>query len=88
MIGRIPRQAAVARNLVFTKYLNERDCLTASFTRLGSGFTPPSVLAEAKHHLETINALYAQMEKIVLEPKETSGGPPLEFRPQRGCCGD
>jgi len=78
----------VAQNIVFTKFLCERDCLTASFTRLGAGFTPPSVLAETRAHLDTINSLYYQMEKLALASKDSVVKEPSEFPRPRSCCGD
>ena len=55
-------EKALARSMCFTKFLIERDCLSASMTRLGNGFMPPSAISEARHHLENINQLMKQME--------------------------
>lgn len=55
-------ERAVARSMCFAKFLIERDYLSASMTRLGSGFMPPSVIAEARQHLANINHLMAEME--------------------------
>ena len=63
MISRVLEQ-----QLCFTKYLIQRDCLTASFTRLGHGFTPPTVLNEARHHLIAIQQLLDRMEQVSKQP--------------------
>ena len=55
----------LALSICFTKYLIVRDCLTASMTRLGNGFTPPTVLSEAQQHLTELQTLLKQMEQIV-----------------------
>jgi hypothetical protein len=55
-------EKALQRGICFTKFLIERDCLSASMTRLGNGFMPPAAISEAKHHLENINQLVRQME--------------------------
>ena len=60
----------VQRGVCFTKYLMEKDHLTASMTRLGAGFTPPAAISEAKHHLEEIKKLVFQMEAIAALPKD------------------
>lgn len=60
----------VQRGVCFTKFLMEKDCLTASMTRLGSGFTPPTVISEAKYHLEEIKKLVSQMEAIASLPHD------------------
>lgn len=77
----------VAQNLLFTKFLVERDCLTASFTRMGSGFTPPSVLLEAKTHLTAINHLMVQMEKMSRLPQDVVVEQDSRERMEKSCCG-
>lgn len=72
----------VAQSMLFTKFLVERDCLTASFTRMGSGFTPPSVVLEAKEHLEKINTLMRQMEQLAIPVQNEP-----EYRMDKSCCG-
>jgi hypothetical protein len=60
----------LAQTMCLTKYLIQRDCLTTSFTRMGSGFIPPSVIAEAKYHLINIQDLVREMEATVALPKK------------------
>lgn len=59
---------ALEQQMCFTKYLIQRDCLTASFTRLGNGFSPPSVLSDARHHLINIQTLLDKMEHVSKTP--------------------
>ena len=61
---------ALGQQLCLTRYLVERDSLSAAMTRMGSGFTPPSVLSEARQHLANINGLMAKMEEMAQKPKE------------------
>ena len=61
----------LALSMCFTRYLIQRDCLTAAFTRMGSGFTPPTVLSEARHHLLELQGLLHQMEQIALKDKDS-----------------
>lgn len=61
---------ALGQQLCFTRYLVERDSLSAAMTRMGSGFTPPSVLSEARQHLANINSLMAKMEEMSVKPKD------------------
>jgi hypothetical protein len=44
--------------------MGERDRLSASMTRLGSGFTPPSEVANARFHFNNISLLLSEMERI------------------------
>ena len=72
---------AISRSICFTKFLMEKDCLSAAMTRLGNGFTPPSAVAEARYHLTRVTDLVSQMEdlaRLPLNPKK-----PLE----KSCCG-
>lgn len=55
---------ALEQQICFTKYLIQRDCLTASFTRLGNGFSPPTVLTQARQHLVAIQGLLDRMEQV------------------------
>ena len=57
-------ERSIQRGMCFTRYLIVRDQLTASMTRLGSGFMLPSVLSEAKNHLYEIQKLVTQLEEI------------------------
>lgn len=59
---------ALEQQICFTKYLIQRDCLTASFTRLGNGFSPPTVLSEARYHLMNIQTLLDKMEQVSKQP--------------------
>jgi hypothetical protein len=64
----------------------EKDCLSAAMTRIGNGFTPPSVLSEARHHLTNINGLVAKMEEMATKPKEAIVA--KDYRTlMKSCCG-
>jgi hypothetical protein len=76
----------LAQSMCFTKYLIQRDCLTTSFTRMGSGFTPPTVIAEAKHYLTNIQTLVNQMEDLSKKPKDAIVAEDWH-RFERDCCG-
>lgn len=77
----------LAQQLCFTRYLVERDSLSAAFTRLGSGFTPPTVVAEAKAHLGNINRLMSEMEKMATLPKDTIVAKDYRHLMEKSCCG-
>lgn len=74
-------EKTIARSICLTKFLVEKDCLTAAMTRFGHGFHPPSVVSEVKDHLANIQILIHQMEKIAQTPK----GYLVQF--ERDCCG-
>lgn len=77
----------LAQQLCFSRYLIERDALSAAFTRLGSGFTPPTVVAEAKMHLGNINRLMSEMEKMAVLPKDTVVAKDYRHLMEKSCCG-
>lgn len=77
----------IAQQLLMTRYLIERDCLSASFSRMGSGFTPPSVLKEAKERVQNIQHLIDKMEKISDVPKEAIVARDYHHLVERSCCG-
>lgn len=77
----------LAQQLCFSRFLVERDCLSAAFTRLGSGFTPPTVLANAKEHLTNINHLMVQMEDLSKRPKEEIVAKDYRHLMDKSCCG-
>ena len=73
------------RSICFGRYLITRDSLTAAMTRLGSGFTPPSVISETRQYASEILTLVNQMEQLASATKVSSS---LESpRIQRDCCG-
>ena len=74
-------ERAVQRSICFTRFLVEKDCLAAAMTRLGNGFSPPTVLSEARYHLVRVQDLVKQMEEIEMQPK-----PSVTTR-QKSCCG-
>lgn len=78
---------ALGQQLCFTRYLVERDCLSAAMTRMGSGFTPPSVLSEARHHLTNINHLMKQMEEMAQKPKDAVVATNYKHLMEKSCCG-
>lgn len=77
----------LAQQLCFTRFLIEKDCLSAAMTRMGSGFTPPTVISEAKTHLTTINHLMKQMEEMARLPKETVVARDYHHLMEKSCCG-
>lgn len=78
---------SLAQQLCFSRFLIEKDALSASFTRMGSGFTPPSVLAEARTHLTNINHLMKQMEEMSRLPKEAVVAKDYRHLMEKSCCG-
>lgn len=77
----------LAQQLCFTRYLVERDCLSAAMTRLGNGFSPPTVISEAKVHLTNINRLMSEMEKMATLPKDTIVAKDYRHLMEKSCCG-
>ena len=77
----------MAQQLCFTRFLCERDMLSAAMTRMGSGFTPPTVIAEAKGHLTNINRLMTEMEKMAVLPKDTIVAKDYRHLMEKSCCG-
>jgi hypothetical protein len=78
---------SLAQQLCFTRFLIEKDALAASFTRMGSGFTPPTVLSEAKLHLTNINQLMRQMEEMARLPREAVVAKDYRHLMEKSCCG-
>ena len=76
----------IAQQLLMTRYLIERDCLSASFSRMGSGFTPPTVLLEARQRITNIQHLVDKMEKIAEVPKEQIVARDYHHLVEGGCC--
>ena len=77
----------LAQQLCYTRFLVEKDCLSAAFTRMGSGFSPPSVLSDAKVHLGNINRLAKQMEELAVLPKDTVVAKDYKHLMEKSCCG-
>lgn len=59
----------LGQNILFTRFKIERDCLSACMTRLGSGFTPPSEIVNARFHFDNIKHLLNEMDRIKDIPK-------------------
>ena len=78
---------AIGQQLCFSRFLIEKDCLSAAMTRIGNGFHPPSVFVEAKTHLITINHLMEQMEQMARLPKETVVARDYRHLMEKSCCG-
>ncbi len=78
---------ALGQQLCFTRFLIEKDCLSAAMTRMGAGFTPPTVLAETRHHLTNITHLVKQMEEMAHLPKETVVAKNYHHLMEKSCCG-
>lgn len=80
-------QRSLGQAMLFTRFLIERDALSASMTRMGSGFTPDSVVHEAKAHLQTIQNLVEEIDRIRHYPKTEII--PIKHLPhiiEEGCC--
>ena len=80
-------QRSLAQSVCFTRFLVERDALSLAVTRIGNGFSPPSVIAEAKNHLTNINRLMSEMEKMAVLPKETIVAKDYYHLMEKSCCG-
>lgn len=78
---------ALGQQLCFTRFLIEKDALSAAMTRMGSGFAPPSVLSEARHHLTNINHLMKQMEEMAQKPKDAIVAQNYRHLMDKSCCG-
>lgn len=57
-------KASIGRTLLHTRYLIEKDQLSANVIRLTSGFSPPSVFKDAREQLAKINAVLDEFERI------------------------
>ena len=60
---------SIGQNILFTRFMIERDCLSACMTRFGSGFCPPSEFINARFHFTNIQHLLNEMERIKDVPK-------------------
>ena len=78
---------ALGQQLCFTRFLIEKDCLNAAMTRLGNGFSPPTVLSDAKIHLRNISRLVEQMEDLSKKPKDTVVAQDYRHLMEKSCCG-
>lgn len=80
-------QRGLAQSVCFTRFLIERDALSLAVSRIGNGFSPPSVLAEAKSHLTNINRLMSEMEKMAVLPKDAIVARDYNHLMEKSCCG-
>jgi hypothetical protein len=64
----IPRR--LATYILTTRWLIERDALNNTMMKIGGGFHPPSVLADARQQLHNITKIVEQLEVIAPKPKE------------------
>jgi len=55
---------SIGQNLLFTRFLIERDYLSACITRLGCGFTPPSEFINARLHYDNIKWILDELDRI------------------------
>lgn len=76
----------LGQQLLFTQFLISRDCLSTCFSRMGSGFTPPTVLADAKYRIKEIQELLKKMEEIAEVPKEKIIARDYHHLLEGGCC--
>ncbi len=61
---------AIGQNLLFTRFLIERDYLSACITRLGSGFSPQSEFISARLHYDNIKWILDELDRIKDVPKD------------------
>jgi len=71
--------------MLFTRFLIVRDQLSASMTRMGSGFSPDSVVREARTQVQTMQHLVEEMDRIRAFPKDATIPVHLSFI-EEGCC--
>ena len=57
-------KASIGRTLLHTRYLIEKDQLSANIIRLTSGFSPPSVFKDAREQLAKIKDVLDEFERI------------------------
>lgn len=57
-------KASIGRTLLHTRYLIEKDQLSANIIRLTSGFSPPSVFKDAREQLAKIQDVLDEFERI------------------------
>ena len=81
----IPRR--LAQQLVYTSFLIQRDNLSAAFSRIGSGFTPKTVITDARHHLESIESLMQKIEKMNHLPPDAIVAKDYHHLMNKDCCG-
>jgi hypothetical protein len=62
---------SIGQNLLYTRFLMERDYLSASLTRLGSGFTPPSEIVNARYHFNNIKWILDELDRIKHIPQDS-----------------
>lgn len=67
---------SIGQNVLFTRFLMERDYLSASFTRIGSGFCPASEIINAREKIQNITWLLDQLDKI----KDVNKDTPVEIK--------
>ena len=60
----------IATNLLTTSWLMERDALNNTMMKIGGGFHPPTVMADARQHLSNITKIVNHLESIVQKPKD------------------
>lgn len=77
-------QRSLGQAMLHTRFLIERDYLSASMARLGSGFSPDSVIREAKEHVAKIQSLVEEMDRIRHYPKDAQI--PVRYAIEGGCC--
>ena len=60
----------IATNLLTTSWLMERDALNNTMMKIGGGFHPPTVMADARQHLSNITKIVNHLEVITKKPKD------------------
>lgn len=62
---------SIGQYFLFTRFQIERDSLFAIVTRLGSGFTPPGEIKEARAIIKNMSSMLDDFEKIKDLPKDS-----------------
>jgi hypothetical protein len=78
---------ALGQQLCFTRFLIEKDLLAAAFARMGSGFSPPTVVTDAKIHLQNITGIMMMMEDLSKKPKDAIVAQDYRHLMEKSCCG-
>ena len=60
---------SIGQNILFTRFMIERDHLSACMTRFGCGFCPASEFINARFHFQNIQHLLNEMDRIKDVPK-------------------
>lgn len=62
---------SIGLNMLFTRYMTERDALSACMTRFGSGFFPRGEINEARKLVKSISDMIDDFEMAQCFPKDS-----------------